>query len=221
MSSEHLRTPLTWRRALAVPAFSRALVLAVAAGIILVLALPHFFQWIEARPGTSMDDPVLAALGPWTVSIPTFTVLYGCLMVVLVNIAKEPMRILHGLYAYILMMLLRMVAMATITLEPPSDIIPLIDPLTQAFYPGNAPFLKDLFFSGHTATLVLMALLAPKGPIRLFASICAALVGVLVLVQHVHWTVDVLVAIPAAWIAWKSAGMLLRQWVRLPSAEGA
>ena len=147
--------------------------------------------------------------------------LYGCLLVVLINIAKSPLRIVHGLYAYILMMVLRMVAMSTITLEPPSDIIPLIDPLTQAFYPGNAPFLKDLFFSGHTATLVLMALLAPKGQVRLFAWICAALVGTLVLVQHVHWTVDVLVAIPAAWIAWKSAGILLRKWVPLPFGVGA
>lgn len=168
-----------------------------------------------------MHDPVLNTLGPWQVSIPTFTVLYGCLLVVLVTIARLPLRILHGLCAYILMMLLRMVAMATITLEPPSGIIPLIDPLTQAFYPGNAPFLKDLFFSGHTATLVLMALLAPKGAIRLFAWICAAMVGTLVLVQHVHWTVDVLVAVPAAWLAWKSAGILVRKWVPLPSVGGA
>ncbi len=216
MISEPGRTSRTWRQALAVPAFSRALVVAVIAGVILVLSLPHFFQWIEGIPGASMHDPVLTRLGPWEVSIPTFTVLYGCLLVVLINIAKSPLRILHGLYAYIGMMLLRMIAMATITLEPPSDIIPLIDPLTQAFYPGNAPFLKDLFFSGHTATLVLMALLAPKGTVRLFAWICAALVGTLVLVQHVHWTVDVLVAVPAAWVAWKSAGILLRKWVSLP-----
>jgi len=210
-----------WSQALATPNYFRALLAALAVGGMLAFALPHFFQWLGARPGMHLQDPLLATVGPHDVSLPTFLVLYGCLLVVLVRIAPSPVRVLHGLWAYILLMLLRMVAMTALVLEPPQAIIPLIDPLTQAFYPDGTPFLKDLFFSGHTATLVLLALLAPQGAVRVIAACCAVVVGMLVLVQHVHWTVDVLAAVPAAWLAWRGAGLLLRKWGALPSGAGA
>lgn len=213
--------PLSWRQALARPLFLRALLVAVLAGVALVVALPHFFQWIEGRPGVLVRDPVLARWGPLEVSNATFAVLYGTLLIVLATIARFPLIVLRGAYAYILMVLLRMGAMAFFTLEPPPNIIPLVDPFTQGFYPGNTPFLKDLFFSGHTATLALMVLLARTRAVRWLAGIGTAIVGALVLVQHVHWTVDVLAALPAAWIAWRAAGAVLR-YTGLPiSSEGA
>jgi len=213
--------PFSWRQALARPLFLSALFVAVLAGVALMVALPRFFQWIEERPGVLLSDPVLARWGPLEVSGATFAVLYGTLLIVLATIARHPLIVLRGAYAYILMVLLRMGAMALFTLEPPPDIIPLIDPFTQGFYPGNTPFLKDLFFSGHTATLALMGLLARTRAVRSLAGIGTAIVGSLVLVQHVHWTVDVLAAVPAAWIAWLAAGAVLR-YAGLPtSLEGA
>lgn len=159
----------------------------------------------------ALYDPVLANWGPWDVSAFTFALLYGTLLLVIFSIAGHPLRVLHGLYAYVLMLLLRMAAMAIFTLEPPPGIIPLIDPLTQGFYPGADPFLKDLFFSGHTATLALMAMLANRGPVRMAATFATLGIGLLVMVQHVHWTVDVLAAVPAAWFAWAAAGWLLHK----------
>lgn len=200
---------ITWRKALAQPTFTRALMVGCVAGIAVALVLPHFFGWIKDKPGLILHDPLLAAWGPWNVSTLIFTLLYGTLLMVLVSIAKHPLKVIHGIYAYVLLLLLRMAAMALFTLEPPLAIIPLIDPVTQAFYPGSEPFLKDLFFSGHTATLALMALLAGKGPVRWIAVVATAAVAVLVLAQHVHWTVDVIAAVPAAWLAWKGAHLLL------------
>lgn len=212
---------MTWRKALAVPAFSWALLAAIVAGIAVAIALPHFFSWIHGRPGTLMHDPVLARWKAHDVSSFTFTLLYGALLIVIASVARFPVRILQGLSAYVLMMLLRMFAMTLFTLEPPPGIIPLIDPVTQGFYPGATPFLKDLFFSGHTATLTLMIFLARKGPLRWFAALCTAAIALLVVVQHVHWTVDVLAAIPAAWLAWIAAGALLRKAGVPTSAEAA
>ncbi|HQV38235.1 MAG TPA: phosphatase PAP2-related protein [Flavobacteriales bacterium] len=211
MTATGHHAPLTWRKALAIPAFSRALLVAAAAGIAVAVALPRFFDRIQGKPGSLMHDPVLAAWMAQDVSDLTFTVIYGTLVIVIASVARSPMRILHGLSAYVLMLLLRMLAMSLFTLEPPPGIIPLVDPFTQVFYPGTTPFLKDLFFSGHTATLTIMILLARKGPVRWFAAFCMAAVGSLVLVQHVHWTVDVLAAVPAAWLAWIAAGAILRK----------
>ena len=210
-----------WRSAWAAGGFRATLLSAAAAGVALVLVLPRFFEWVGGRPGIRPADPVLAHWGPMDVSVPTFAVLYGTILLVAVSVAGRPWRLLRGLWAYILLMVMRMAAMALVALEPPGDIIPLADPVTLHFYPGAVPFLKDLFFSGHTATLVLTALLAEKGPVRWLAAAGAAVVGVLVLAQHVHWTVDVLAAVPAAWLAWVLAGRSLRRLGPVPSPPGA
>jgi hypothetical protein len=213
----HLTWSTAWKRA----AFRVALLAGCAVGVAVAAVLPHFFAWVGDRPGSVPVDPFLSHWGPSDVSTITFTVLYGTLALVLASIAKRPLRVLQGLYAYILMLVLRMLAMTAFTLEPPPDIIPLIDPFTQGFYPGGTPFLKDLFFSGHTATLMLMALLAERRAVRWIAALATVTIGQLVLVQHVHWTVDVLAAIPAAWLAWQGAALLMR-WCGLPiSAEAA
>ena len=211
MIAKGRRHSITWRMALATPNFVRALITGCLVGFAVALALPHFFGWIQGKPGLLLHDPVLAAWGPWDVSTLTFTVLYGTLLLVLISIAKHPLVVIHGLYAYVLMLLLRMASMALFTLEPPLGIIPLIDPFTQGFYPGADPFLKDLFFSGHTATLAVMALLANKRVVRWIAVCATVTIGFLVMAQHVHWTVDVVAAFPAAWLAWKGAGVLLRR----------
>lgn len=221
MTSARHPAALTWRKALATPAFLRALLAAGVVGIAVAVALPYFFAWIQGKPGMEVHDPVLASWKARDVSSLTFTVLYGALVVVIASVVRSPIRILHGLWAYVFMMLFRMLAMAIFTLEPPPGIIPLIDPLTQNFYPGATPFLKDLFFSGHTATLMLMVFLARKGPLRWFAAISTAAIALFVLVQHVHWTVDVLAAVPAAWLAWLSAAALLRKAGLPTSAEAA
>ncbi len=190
-------------------------------GACVAFLLPAFFGWIAAKPGKLPNDPVLALIGPIDVSTATFAVLYGALLLGIASVAKRPLRILHGLYAYVLMLLLRMASMALVTLEPPPDIIPLIDPFTQSFYPGAAPFLKDLFFSGHTATLVLVTLLVEDRRLKWIIGACTLVIGFLVLLQHVHWTVDVLAAVPAAWCMWKLAGLLLRHFRLHSASEGA
>lgn len=212
---------ITWRKAVARPAFIRAMASGCLAGLAVVWVLPRFFAWIQAKPGLLLHDPVLTVWGPENVTWATFAVLYGTLLLVISSIARQPMKVMLGLWAYVLMLLMRMACMALLTLEPPPGIIPLIDPFTQLFYPAADPFLKDLFFSGHTATLALMAMLARKGWVRWAAMAATGIIGLLVLVQHVHWTVDVLAAIPASWIAWSAARWLLRATGAVTSSEGA
>jgi membrane-associated phospholipid phosphatase len=83
--------------------------------------------------------------------------------------------------------------MYTLPLEAPLTMIALKDPFIEFF--GNGQTLtKDLFFSGHTATSFLL-FLAMKNkyikPIFLAISISMA---IFVLMQHVHYTVDVIAA---------------------------
>jgi len=104
-----------------------------------------------------------------------------------------PRRLVLGAQAYAVMVLLRMAVMSVTPLEAPTTTIPLRDPLVQILGTGEV-LTRDLFFSGHTATLALLAFLAPGRRSRRFFVACTALVAVCVLWQHVHYTVDVLVA---------------------------
>jgi len=53
---------------------------------------------------------------------------------------------------------------------------------------------KDLFFSGHTAILVLTILCLEKKSDKIIGIIATVIVGSLLLVQHVHYTLDVIAA---------------------------
>lgn len=187
----------------------------------LVSILPDYFDYLAAKPGFYPPDPLIAHLGPSELSIPIFSVLYAVILLTVISLANQPYRLLRGLFAYAVLLVLRMISMSVFTLEPPPDAVPLIDPVTGPFYPGNSPFLKDLFFSGHTATLALMALVTPWKPLRVLAWSATVAVGIMVVAQHVHWTVDVLAAPFAAWAAWAIAGKLTRFFTQPRQQAGA
>ncbi len=185
--------------------------LGVACALLLpgLFALSAFFVWLEGRPGLLLPDPLLDRLGPADVSVPTFAILYATILVTVGRSLHEPLRVIRGLHAYAMLLAMRMGAMALVTLEPPPGFVPLADAFTQLFYPGPEPFDKDLFFSGHTATLGLMALIATTRAGRLWSAFATLAVGVLVIVQHAHYTVDVLAAPLFAWLAWRLSAVTM------------
>ncbi|MCX6209264.1 MAG: phosphatase PAP2-related protein [Bacteroidetes bacterium] len=77
--------------------------------------------------------------------------------------------------------------------NPPKNLIALIDPITNTFYGGKF-ITKDLFYSGHTATIFLMYLVIDTKWLKNFFLVATLCVGVMVLVQHVHYTIDVIAA---------------------------
>ena len=179
----------------------------LAVAVPIAWGLPVFFQLVEARPGAVPYDPILPRFEPMDVTWATFALLYGTLGAGVVRLGRQPWLLLRALLAYACLTGMRMLTLWTFTLEPPATIIPLTDPFTQFFYPGATPFLKDLFFSGHTATLALLACTAGSGPWRWWTVVATVAIGALVMAQHVHWTVDVLAAPVFALVAWYLSGL--------------
>jgi len=211
-ATERLLPAGAWARAWAEPRF-RARLLAVLVLLVggLVPLMPTYFHLIQQRPGALLPDPLLALLPRADVGQAIFLLMYGSVLAALAWLARHPVLLARGLWAYTLLLLLRMLTIWLCPLVPPLDMLPLPDPFTAYCFHAEAEVItKDLFFSGHTATVVLLAL-AVRGRAWRAALVAAAIaVGGLVLVQRVHYSYDVLAAPLFAWLAYWLAGRVTR-----------
>lgn len=199
-----------WTIALAQPAFRWSwLVLLVFLFGGLVPVVPGFFHAMQQRSGTVLADPVLALLPRHDVAWPIFGLMYGSVVVAVGWLTRQPRLFLRGLWAYAFSLVLRMATIWLVPLLPPLDILPLPDPfLAQIFHTvASEAITHDLFFSGHTATVAVLAL-AVRGWLRTVLLVAMVAVGLLVLVQRVHYTCDVLAAPLFAWLAYWVAGFI-------------
>lgn len=215
---------LGWRGCLAIRGFRGVLLRGVAAvGLVAVLA-PQVFRVVQDRPGVLPPEPVLGWLGPAQLSVPIFAVQYAAVVMTVWAVVLRPVVVVRGLHALAMIVALRMTTIALVPLNPPPGLQPLVDPVNQLVYPGDAPLTRDLFFSGHTAVMVLLVLLAPPGWPRRILTVAAFAVAVMLLAQHAHWTIDVLAAplfvALAWWLSGISAGPGLPERAPLPRQSG-
>ncbi|NVO83952.1 phosphatase PAP2-related protein [Hymenobacter terrestris] len=202
--------PLTWTVAWQQPDFRGRLLLVLALLLMLASQLPGYFAWVQARPGYHLPDPLLAWLPAHDVSGATFAVIYLGIVLGVATLLPRPGRLLRALWAYLLLHLLRCATLWLLPLEPPPSLLLLRDPLVDMFlYAAPTPITKDLFFSGHTATLLLLALAVPAGWRRWLLLAGTVAVGTLVLIQHAHYTYDVLAAPLFVWLAWRGSRVVV------------
>ena len=190
-----------WQTAWSIPVFRVKLITAVILTIATLSTMPIFFQWAEGRHGALLNDPVLRLLSPHNVSIPIFMLIWILAGLGIYRAFSNPKILLTFLWVYVLLTVTRFLTITLVPLEPPVGLIGLVDPLSNFFY-GAKYVTKDLFFSGHTSTMFLIYFVLPgKGDKRLALFVTIS-VGILLLVQHVHYTLDVLVAFPGCWLCW-------------------
>ena len=193
------------------PGFRLRLGLIVLLLLGLLPVVPHFYHFIQARPGHLLPDPLLDLLPIRDVSTPTFALIYGCVAATLVYLLPRPNLLLRALWAYYFLQLLRMLTLWLLPLEPPLALVLLHDPvMDRVFEVTTQPIIRDLFFSGHTATMALLAFVGRGRRWRTALALMTMAVGLLVLVQRVHYSYDVLAAPFFAWAAYWLAGWTLR-----------
>jgi len=179
-----------------------------------LFAFSRFLIFNENRPGVVIDDPVFYLFDAVNLNIVIFALIYIGLVTGLIYLLKYPEYLIIGLQSYVLMVLFRMAAMYLAPLEPPSGTIDLQDPLV--FIIGTGQVLrKDLFFSGHTATMFLLFLTARNKKIKIIFLISTLLVGLFVVIQKVHYGIDVLVAPFFAYASYRIVFLLNRKKSRI------
>jgi hypothetical protein len=159
----------------------------------IVSALPSFFAHIQKRKGAVLNDWLLARIPPHNVSVLLFALIWGMILLIVIRVIKSPSIYITFCWTLLFVYIVRLITLSLVALDPPPGMVPLIDPLNSAFY-QNAVITKDLFFSGHTATMVLIFLCLERRTDKIIALIAAFAVAYLLLVQHVHYTIDILAA---------------------------
>lgn len=170
---------------------------------IFLFSLSYFFAFVEARAGYRVNDVVLNLVSPFDLSLATFLLIYFAAVLCIITLLNKPASFLKAVQAYFLILIFRIITLTIFPLEPPEGIILLKDPFIEHFFYGQVRITKDLFFSGHVATVCLLYLVNPVKKLNWFYLSVFILVAVFIMVQRVHYSFDVLAAPLFAWAAWK------------------
>lgn len=161
--------------------------------VIELMLFSRFLLYVEARRGAYIDDPLFKMFEAVDLNVITFTILYITLITGLTALSFNPRSFIIAIQTYILMVIFRTAAMYVTPLEPPIGTIDLLDPVVFMIGTGGTKLTKDLFFSGHTATLFIF-FLALRNKLK-YAYLAAAItIALCVVLQKAHYTIDVLAA---------------------------
>ncbi len=191
-----------WGTAWQSPRFRRRIIIALICAVSIASFFPIFFQTIEKRNGVVLNDWLLNVLPAHDVSLPLMLVVWSMTALILYRCVQSPDILMIFLWSYIAVSLVRILTISLVPLDAPVNLIGLADPLSNAFY-GAKFVTKDLFFSGHTSTIFLMALCLHNRTEKIIGYIASAIVGFLLLVQHVHYSMDVFVAPFVTWVVYR------------------
>jgi membrane-associated phospholipid phosphatase len=191
-----------WSFAVKAVSFRRKLAVGLVMLLGVVLLLPSFFQFAENREGYHINDRVLNVMAPRDMSIPIVICIWSLMLLFVFRSYADPQLFLLYLYGFLLLCLCRFITIGFVPLDPPEGLLDLKDPISNYFYGTKTFITKDLFFSGHTATLVLLAFCFKRKWDKAIAIVGALAVGILVLVQHIHYTIDVIAAPFFSWLCY-------------------
>ena len=174
---------------------------------VILFFFTRFLHLNEKQPGFSFSDPLLSLFHPVDVTWLTFGLIYTALIIALVGLSFHPGNFIIAIQSYALLVIVRFMTLYLLPLNPPASTIPLVDPFVQLFG-GGQTLCRDLFFSGHTSIMFLFFLTSKTKNLKIIFLIATVLVGASVLIQHVHYTIDVLAAPFFAYSCYRAAIMI-------------
>ncbi|DBA04497.1 TPA: hypothetical protein N0F65_011045 [Lagenidium giganteum] len=157
----------------------------------------QFLKWHESRSDIEgfamLSDPILPYMEATDLSIPLFVMAYGSIFLMLWYTFDKPNVMIELAQTNTLVILVRMVTLYLTPLEAPRGTIPLVDPIAHA---DGIIFVRDLFFSGHTATTFIAFIICRREHLRwkLFFLAMTVATACMVVLQKTHYAIDVFAA---------------------------
>lgn len=202
-----------WAEAWDSKSFRWSFIMALVVFLIFPWKADDYFQWIQGRKGTVLGDWVLEQIPAFDVSKLIFAIIYMSVIYLLISLIGRPKTFLWFAWAFNIETTFRFASIYLVALEPPLGLVNLHDPLAEIFiYGENMAITKDLFFSGHTATMVFVAYFLPTKLGRLIAIGLTGMIMVLLAIQHVHYSIDILAAPIVTWISIQISQKVLRRF---------
>lgn len=185
--------------------------------LLLAAVLVFFFfvlQYAEQRKGFVIEKGWLTGIiSPHDFSNWIFACTYGTVFLGSFFCLRNPETAILLIRTYLLLQLLRAFTLLLIPLDPPLEIIPLNDPFLQSTFYGGRENLKDLFFSGHVATMLMFVPIISNRWIKTIIILASFTAGILLAAQRVHYVADVIAAPIFTIIAF----LLAKRWTRTPN----
>lgn len=168
-------------------------------------------RYVEQRQGFVIEDWSLNIFGkPRDFSVPIFAITYFAMVYAIsANIAR-PKIFIHMLITYAIMQLFKCLLLLCIPLDPPKDILPLTDPVLETLFYGGNVNLKDLFYSGHVATVFIALIYARGHLMKILFFVLAVALAFMMAQQRVHYIADVVAAPLFVWIAFRLSSRVAR-----------
>lgn len=162
--------------------------------ILVMSSASNVINFVEGRRGVILPDPVLALTMPVDLTYLIFITLYLSAVIAVAFLIKHPKDFIYAAQAYSFIIFFRVLCMYLTPLDAPPLLIPLQDPLILKLTTNGIPWTRDLFFSGHTSSMFILFLTANNKYLRIIFLAGTFIVGGCLLLQHVHYTIDVLAA---------------------------
>lgn len=203
-----------WKDAFYSSGYATKLLVTIAIFVSGALQFPTYFKNIQKRSGNNLNDFVLHNIPAMDVSTAIFTIIYGLLVYMLLRILKRPDLFLLFALTFVIETVFRMTTIYLLPLNPPIDLVFLHDTFAELLIYGDTePITKDLFFSGHTATMVMICLFVEGKRDKIASIIATFVLATLLLIQHVHYTVDVIGALFFTYISYLIAQQIVnKKW---------
>ena len=188
---ENIRS--NWKTPLSSSEFRMKFIVSIISLASALFVYRKFLDFAEARPGVKISDPILYLFEPVDLTWLIFGLIYLCLLVGIFALIKNPEKLLLAFQTYTAIIIVRIIAMYLLPFEVPEKLIVLKDPFVEMFGSGES-LTKDLFFSGHVATLFLLFLVVELKGLKYIFLGSAIIVGISIVLQHVHYVIDVFAA---------------------------
>jgi hypothetical protein len=183
-----------WQDAWQNRTFKRNFIVGLIALATLIIFTYYFFDYIEnLTGGVVMNDWVLKILPSKDVSIPIVLFELSVILLFLLRTLPNPITVITFIIAYLFILISRDITIGITQLRPPIGLIQLKDPIADLIYRASS-INRDLFYSGHVSLLFLFYLSSNKKADKFYILFTIISVGILLLIQHVHYTVDVVCA---------------------------
>ena len=183
----------TWTKSIKEKNFIWELVITLILFVCISSFFTDFLTYNETRTGITLPDPILQLFPPIDLTVLIFILIYASVITALITLIYNPPKLIFAFQVYSLVLVTRLFFMYLLPLNPPDGLIPLQDPFVELFGSGET-LLRDLFFSGHIATLFMLFLLFDKKFYKVIFLTSTLLVAAALLFQHVHYTIDIATA---------------------------